>query len=243
VAQTLVFAQLPREQSRHQMVVQRLRDAIEQGYLSVGEPVPSERELCEQLGVSRTIVREAIRVLSAQGILTVSQGRRAVVAADLRSASLGPIRQLVEDTARRTFSDILDARLILEVACAERAAQRAGAADLAAMQSALDGLRTAPPHSRAAEAAHLAFHRAVAQASNNLFVAQMVMTLLESRDAHGPRPAAEDETRIDIALLPLGYESHAKIFRPIRDHRVAAARRAMHEHLSVTIQHHPGLHP
>jgi hypothetical protein len=71
----------------------------------------------------------------------------------------------------------------------------------------------------------------------------MVISLLESRDANGPEPSAHDEARIDIALLPLGYESHAKIFRPIRGQRVAAARRAMYEHLSITIQHHPGLHP
>src|ERR1700730_3147730 len=112
---SLVLEQLPREQSRHQMGVQRLRDAIAQGHLMVGEHLPSERELGEQLGVSRTIVREAIRVLASQGILTVRQGRRAVVAADLSTASLRPMRQLIVDTARETFGDVLDARLILEV--------------------------------------------------------------------------------------------------------------------------------
>src|SRR5689334_19254307 len=125
MAQSPIFEQLPREQSRHQLVVQRLRDAIAQGHLAVGERLPSERELCEQLGVSRTIVREAIRVLASQGILTVSQGRRALVGADLSTAHLRPMRQLIEDTARETFGDVLDARLILEVAGAERAAQKA----------------------------------------------------------------------------------------------------------------------
>ena len=45
----------------------------------------------------------------------------------------------------------------------------------------------------------------------------------------------------DTPLLPVGYEAHARIYRPIRDRRVGAARRAMHEHLSTTIHHHPGL--
>src|SRR5881628_911097 len=99
MAQPLVLDQLPREQSRYQLVVQRLRDAIAQGRLVVGEHLPSERELCEQLGVSRTIVREAIRVLTSQGILTVSQGRRAVIAADLGTAMRRPMRQLIENTA------------------------------------------------------------------------------------------------------------------------------------------------
>src|SRR5579885_2393233 len=133
MARSLILEQLPREQSRHQLVVQRLREAIAQGHLAVGEHLPSERELCEQLGVSRTIVREAIRVLASQGILTVQQGRRAVVTADLGTANLRPMRQFIEDTARETFGDVLDARLILEVASAERAARAAGEADLAAM--------------------------------------------------------------------------------------------------------------
>ena len=46
---------------------------------------------------------------------------------------------------------------------------------------------------------------------------------------------------VDAPLLPLGYEAHARIYRPIRDHRVNAARRAMHEHLTTTIHRHQGL--
>jgi GntR family transcriptional repressor for pyruvate dehydrogenase complex len=236
-----LFQQLPREQSRHQLVVQRLRDAIAQGRIAVGEHLPSERELCEQLGVSRTIVREAIRVLAAQGILIVRQGHCAVVAADLSTAYLRPMRQLIEDATRKTFDDVLDARLILEVASAERAARVAGEEDIAAMTAALEVLRTAPPGSAAAEQAHAAFHGAGAVASHNLFLARMVESLIAShvaQDPHRTGPAGEQR---DLALLPVGYEAHLRIFKPIRDHRIVAARRAMHEHLYTTIQHHPDL--
>src|SRR5690349_2728434 len=108
MARSPVFELLPREDSRHHMVVQRLRKAIAQGHLAVGEHLLSERELCEPLGASRTVVREAIRVLASQGILTVRQGQRAVVATDLSTASLRPMRQLIEATARETFGDVLD---------------------------------------------------------------------------------------------------------------------------------------
>jgi GntR family transcriptional regulator, transcriptional repressor for pyruvate dehydrogenase complex len=237
MTQSLTFEQLPREQPRHQVVVQRLRDAIAQDRLAVGERLPSERELCEQLGVSRTIVREAIRVLTSQGILTVSQGRRAVVTADLSTVQLLPMRQLIEDTARETFGDVLDARLILEVAGAERAAQKATTEDIAALETALLALRTAPARSAAAKQAHGAFHRAVARASHNPLLVHMVDLLLEVHVGH----AQEGEQEPDMPLLPLGYEAHARIFRPIREGRAAAARRAMHEHLHVTIQHHPDM--
>ncbi len=243
MAHSLIFEQLPREESRHHLVVQRLRSAIAQGHLVAGEHLPSERELCEQLGVSRTIVREAIRVLASQGILTVRQGRRAVLATDLSVAYMRPMRQLIEATARETFGDVLDARLILEVASAERAARRANEADVASMLAALETLRAAPASSPAAVEAHSAFHRAVALASHNLFLARMVESLIESHIAHDPDRAGTTEEPLDMPLLPIGYEAHARIFRPIRDRRVAAAHRAMHEHLSITLQHHPGLQP
>lgn len=236
MTQSLIFEQLPREQPRHQVVVQRLSQAITQGFFAAGEHLPSERELCEQLGVSRTIVREAIRVLAAQGILTVRQGRRAVVATDRGGAHLRPMRQLIEETARETFADVLDARLILEVAGAERAAQWATDEDIAELAAALEALRVAVPRSPAAEQAHSAFHRAVARASHNRFLFHMVESLLE---VHADHARAADEDALDLPLLPLGYEAHARVFRPIRDRRVALARRAMHEHLRITIQHHP----
>ncbi len=239
MARSLVLEQLPREQSRHQLVVHRLRDAIAQGHLAVGEHLPSERELGEQLGVSRTIVREAMRVLASQGIVTVRQGRRAVVAADLGTASLRPIRQLIAETARETFGDVMDARLILEVASAERAARRATPEDIAAMAEALERLRSVQPPSTEADTAHAVFHRAVARASHNLFLERMVESLLDAQSAGQAWETPHGAEAVDMALLPLGYEAHARIFRPIRDQRAAAARRAMHDHLSTTFHRHP----
>lgn len=242
MAGLLVLDQLPREELRYQQVVRRMRDAIAQGRLAVGDSMPSERELCEQLGVSRTIVREALRILAAQGILTVHQGRRAVVAADLTTAYLRPMRQFIESAGRETLADVLDARLILEVACAERAALDAGAPDLAAMTEALDALRVARVGTPEADTAHTAFHRAVATASHNQLLARMVESLISSHLANDPLRASPAEQALETTLLPIGYIAHAKIFRPISEHRAAAARRAMHEHLSTTLQHHPRLH-
>jgi DNA-binding FadR family transcriptional regulator len=87
MAPPLILGQLPRKQSRCQLVVQRLRDGIAHGHLAVREHLPSERRL--------------------------------------NTASLRPMRQLIVDTARETFGDVMDARLILEVASAGRAAQKA----------------------------------------------------------------------------------------------------------------------
>jgi len=237
MVQSLVLEHLPREQLRYQMVVQRLQNAISQGHLSIGDRLPSERELCEQLGVSRTIVREAIRVLASQGILIVQQGWRAVIAADLSAPFMRPMHQWVADSARQAFGDVMDTRLILEVAGAERAARHAIGDDIATIAAAREGMLVEP----ARRTSHIAFHSSIAHASHNLFLARMTDSLLDSLIAREPRPADSTKEDLDVPLLPIGYEAHARIFRPIRDHNVAAARRAMHEHLSTTIQHHAGI--
>jgi DNA-binding FadR family transcriptional regulator len=87
MTQPLILDQLPRKQSRYQVVVHRLRDASVHGRLAVRAQLPSERQLS--------------------------------------TASPRPMRQLIVDPARETFGDVMDARLILEVASAGRAAQKA----------------------------------------------------------------------------------------------------------------------
>src|SRR5690349_12618245 len=110
-----VFEELPREQPCHEQVVDRLRNRIASGYLRLGDHLPSPRQLSEQLRVSRAIVREAIRVLAAQGLLVVRRGQRGVVVADLTMAYLRSIREWDNEISRETVPDVMTARLIVEV--------------------------------------------------------------------------------------------------------------------------------
>ena len=108
---------------------------------------------------------------------------------------LRPMRRLIEETGRETFEDILDARLILETASAERAAQFADAEDLVALADALEAIRQTPPGSPAAEQAHSTFHIAVADASHNLFLARMLKPLIESHIANDPARSLQTSRR------------------------------------------------
>jgi DNA-binding FadR family transcriptional regulator len=225
--------ELPRAPSRHEQVVHRLRHGIASGHLRVGDHLPSERELCEQLGVSRTIVREAIRVLAAQGILAVHQGRRAVVTANLTAPVRASLRHLLTADPH-TLADLMEARQILEVSLSGLAAQRATAEDIAAIAAALEGIRAAPGSAGFARA-HEAFHLAIARASHNPVLLRVIEPIIELL-RQGPHLTTDD-----APLLPLGYESHVGLFRTIRDRRPAAARRAMSEHLADTLRRHPAM--
>ena len=108
------------------------------------------------------------------------------MAADLSTEYLRPMRRLIEETRRETFADILDARLILETASAERAARFADAEDLAALTNALDAMHGSMSGTPAAENAHSAFHIGVANASHNLFLARMLKPLIESHITNDP---------------------------------------------------------
>lgn len=130
-----------------------------------GQYLPSEPELIEHFGVSRTAVREALRVLSARGFVTVEHGRGARVTEHHPQAIAG-LLQFQLRQGQGNLHHVLEARRMLEMTAAPLAARRADAADLAAMDDALQAMADSPdaPHYIAAD---LKFHRAIVGATHN----------------------------------------------------------------------------
>ncbi|MSU89120.1 FCD domain-containing protein [Rhodobacteraceae bacterium 2CG4] len=150
-------------------VSRALRDGITDGAWPVGTGLPSEAALAREMQVSRTVIREAVSRLKAEGLLSSRQGRGTVVASDR------PRRGFAidaDDMANlRKLSQILELRLGLEVEAAALAARRRGARDLAEIAAARDAFRqaaaAAAPDIRAGVAADLRFHRAICAATGN----------------------------------------------------------------------------
>jgi len=109
-----------------EVTVERLGSAIKMGFFGPGEQLPAERELCELMGVSRTTVREAIRVLTAQGTLEVHRGRSGgtFVSEQFTSPDVKELHQRVRQRGT-SLLEILDHRLVIETGVAELAAERA----------------------------------------------------------------------------------------------------------------------
>src|SRR5918992_728341 len=108
--------------------------------LSVGDRLPSERELGEQFGVSRTVVREAVRELVAKGVIEVRSGsglRVAAVAASAVSESMS----LFLRCRTIDFEKVHEVRALLEVHIAGLAAERAGTDDIAALRVVHDRMQ------------------------------------------------------------------------------------------------------
>ncbi|QUD90333.1 FadR/GntR family transcriptional regulator [Phenylobacterium montanum] len=137
---------------------------------------PTEGELAKRLGVSRNIIREVVKILSAKGLLSARPRQGTVIEPESRWNLLDP--DVLRWLLNREFSvDLLiafaEARLAFEPHAAAMAARRADAAGRAAITKAIDGMRTSITGHGDRIAADVAFHVAVLEASGNPFFREL----------------------------------------------------------------------
>lgn len=154
----------------YQLLADELREEITSGRLQPGERLPPEPELCVRSGVSRSTVREALRLLASQHLIVTTRGVTggSFVAhpdAEQLSEALSTGLTLLSNSAEVGMADLLELRRALEVPAAGLAAQRRTDTNLIEMRGAmfdpdLDELGTML-------AAHAAFHSAIASATGN----------------------------------------------------------------------------
>ncbi len=171
-------------------VADRMLDIIVSNHLSPGDRLPSERELGDQFGVSRTVIREAIRALVAKGVVEVVTGRGLRVSA----ADPSNVRESMTHFLRASTFDYVkmhEVRKMFEMQIAGLAAERSNADDLrrlAEMHGAMEEAVLGPRDIERAAELDLEFHREIARATHNeLFLILMDAigeALLEIRRAN-----------------------------------------------------------
>jgi GntR family transcriptional repressor for pyruvate dehydrogenase complex len=224
----------PRRQTLVLQAVQRLRKDFLRQAENGKELLPSEGELALRLGVSRTVLREAMKQLQAQGLVHVSQGRRPRI----RAADARPTIESLDTLLRRTNGSLLhlvEARRPLEGEIAALAAERARPEDVEAAAKALHDLESAATLDARVEA-DVRFHRVLAEATRNPVLTLILDTVAgllrasryRSIGEHGVRPAAE---------------GHREILEALRRRDPASARDAMRRHLAWNEEHLRGNAP
>lgn len=218
----------PRNLTRE--LVERLSTEITSGKLAPGVRLPTELEMMAAAGVSRTVVREAVAALRAEGLVVTRQGVGAFVAADVQRR---PFR--IDPDGLRSISEVLNVvelRMGVEIESAGLAAERGSSSDGKRIGAALKAIDEAFARGDSAVDEDVAFHRAIANATGNPQFARFLEFLgrfiIPRRTV---RPAAErtDEQR---AYLTSIQDEHRQIHAAIRDRDPAAARAAMRRHLS-----------
>lgn len=155
------------QESIADVVVRRIERMISDGLLKEGEALPSERNFCEKLGVSRSALREALGRLRGLGIVATEHGRGTYVTRLAPDRSANPLMHLF-GSQPRTLYDVMEVRALLESEAARLAAIRATQADMVMIRRRFDAMQTASVLSleEHAQRDH-DFHQAIYDASHN----------------------------------------------------------------------------
>jgi GntR family transcriptional regulator, transcriptional repressor for pyruvate dehydrogenase complex len=204
-----------------------LTDLIVDGTLAPSESLPPERELAKQYIVSVGVVREAIRSLSAIGLLDVRHGVGSIVNPRELWNTSAPMLLLIQSEPNSVLA-VHDVRSPLEVVSAETAATMAGPPDVQVLDDALGRMTANMDDLEANVAADLDFHLALARATHNRILLSVLQSLIEPihecmlRGTH-VRTAAR-----------LAITFHRAIADAVRAHSPHQARQAMLQHMEIT---------
>ena len=215
-------------------VAAALRQQLTNGEIAPGEKLPTESSLTQEFGVSRSVIREALAALAADGLVEARQGA-GVFAAEHPTSAFGALAAEMGSRVS-TALDVLEVRLAIEVESAALAAQRRSPSQEAAIQEAFFEFERLLRAGRPTGPADFAFHRAIAAATGNPFY-------IEILDALGKRAIPCDVTSPWSTELTQNHDyqvglqkEHRAILGAIAAGDADAARAAMRNHLGSSYQ-------
>lgn len=222
-----IYRRLVREPTLADRATEQLQELIAKRRLNPGDRLPSERELAEVLCVSRTVVREAVRALSARGLLEVRGGAGTFArepSGDLISELLSIFMSHTE-AGDVSHGHVHEMRRVLEIEMAGLAAERRGDEDLDEMRRLVAEVSRPGISREDYVRADVGFHEALAAASKNpLF--RIVLQSIEDLLVHVRLLASRSPEALTDAVT-----YHSRILMEVEKGSASGARRAMKEHL------------
>jgi len=212
------------EVDRIQQILDALHDYIVVGNLIPGTELPSERDLAEQLGVSRFSVREALRVARAQGLIEITRGRKPKVAEPSTGAA-ADIIALALKRSKKSLLDLIVARQGIEIQIARIAALKAKSVDIDAMIKTISSIEENRDDIELCVQRDIEFHNILVRATENIVFEVMLAPLMEL--LHDCRKATI-QRGVDRII-----EGHREILKAIKTHDSEKAAMAMRRHLDM----------
>ncbi|GHE21809.1 FadR/GntR family transcriptional regulator [Halomonas urumqiensis] len=206
-------------------VVAKIKSMIVSGDLKEGDRIPSERELCEQFGVSRASVREGLKILSLQGLLSRTNAGTVITTnfSSILEETLA-LKILLNDCS---YDDVTEARMFLERTMVRLAAGRIEAQDISIMSQQLELMIKAERDDNNDDyvLADIAFHQQIAKASNSRVLASLynaIITLVFR---------AQKSVGYDKPVMKESIKFHGKILEALKNNDAEQAENEMQLHL------------
>lgn len=194
-----------------------------------GDRLPAERELCQQFGIARTSLREALKAMELVGILNSRVGDGTFVCP--RSEFLSrPMMWAFTGMDKTELHDVMEARLIIEEGMVGLAAERASKDQVDTINKAVLAMGDCIARNESILDADMAFHMAIAEAAGNPLLSNSLQML---------RKLMRQGIQFKLLLpgvSPAILKDHLAIYQAIKKRNVAAARKAMRHHLLETMK-------
>lgn len=228
------FQKIHAEKLSH-AVVHQIEQLILRGILNPGERLPAERDLAEQLGVSRPSLRTAISDLQDSGLL-VSRAGAGIFVADVLGNAFSPALVRLFESHDEAVFDYIRFRRDLEGLAAERAAKYASDTDLRVIQTLYDKMESAHTKSNPDDEARLdaEFHLSIIEASHNVVMLHMMRSMYDllKKGVFYNRQMMFKHCVTRSNLL----EQHSAINSALQARKAGAARAAVEAHLDYVEQ-------
>ena len=224
-----------RKETVTEKIVTQIRNLIQNGELSAGSKLPSERQLAKLLQVGRPSLREALKGLSLLGILEHRPGEGTFVTDADDERAFEPIN-IYLSLQKGTLQDIIEARQYLDIAAVGLAAERRTSDDLKEMSAALQAMQASLDNREDFFDHDLAFHQSYCKATKNKIIENLLIKIYrlyaEIRDliySHAKKVRAD---------LVYDYEHHNHLFKLIESQDIEGARTSMSDYLEVMRKRH-----
>ena len=208
-------------------VAETIKNDIIRRRMKPGDKIPSESLLMEQFHVSRTTVREAMKLLKAENIVVIRRGDGTYVS-DKTGVKDDPLGLLFSG-ATELLEELLEARLLIEPRLIDLAVLRATPADIARLQNILEQMEQVSQQNEEYMALDIEFHTHIARCAHNNVLEKIVPVICDS--IHKGYP----ETMHALGTFERAQTSHRNIFRSIVDKDTFLAEYEVERHIRQTL--------
>lgn len=214
----------------YEQVIDQIKDMIDKGTLKKGDKLPSERDLVQQLEVSRASIREALRALEVIGLIECRQGQGNYIKANFQDNLFEPLSIMFMLEGSKP-DDIWELRKIMEVEAAGLASKRITREQLDELREIVESFMNCKDEDIDAKIDN-EFHYKIAECSGNILIYNILRTVSTLVDHF-----IKDARKLILAHegnKEILFQQHKEIYLAMEKHSSADARKAMREHLDFS---------